>query len=58
MYLFGSITVAFIKELVEELTTNVDAIKAELLFQLVKLVGNKIRADDPKTLKEIIDTVK
>jgi hypothetical protein len=58
MYLFGSITVFFVKELVEELVSDVDGWKAELLFQLIGAVGSHIRSDDPKTLKDIIDVVK
>lgn len=35
-----------------------DGNKAELLFQLIGAVGSRIRSDDPKTLKDIIEVVK
>lgn len=58
MYLFGSITVFFIRELIQELVEEVDGTKVELLFLLISTVGSRIRSDDPTVLKEIIEVVK
>ena len=55
MYYFDSITLDFIKSFIFHGLEN--KIELEFLLIIMQNVGTKIRSDNPKVLKDIIDKI-
>ena len=57
-YLFNSLPLDFIKEFIEILINKMSSETIEILLLVIQNIGLKVRKDNPKTLKELIDLVK
>lgn len=57
-YLFDSITLDFVFEFITSLLQKIDNDMIEILLTIIQNTGLKIRKDNPKLLKDMIDQIK